>query len=88
MWKDLVRFILWRIVVPRARKNPFIQISAIVGLKSKQSGEILSTPIESSYREGLDVLDYFTSTYGSRKGLVDTAMKTAASGYLTVNSLM
>lgn len=67
----------------RARKNPFIQISAIVGLKSKQSGEILSTPIESSYREGLDVLDYFTSTYGSRKGLVDTAMKTAASGYLT-----
>lgn len=67
----------------RARKNPFIQISAIVGLKSKQSGEILSTPIQSSYREGLDVLDYFTSTYGSRKGLVDTAMKTAASGYLT-----
>lgn len=67
----------------RARKNPFIQISAIVGLKSKQSGEILSSPIQSSYREGLDVLDYFTSTYGSRKGLVDTAMKTAASGYLT-----
>ncbi len=67
----------------RARKNPFIQISAIVGLKSKQSGEILPTPIQSSYREGLDVLDYFTSTYGSRKGLVDTAMKTAASGYLT-----
>ena len=67
----------------RARKNPFVQISAIVGLKSKQSGEILSTPIQSSYREGLDVLDYFTSTYGSRKGLVDTAMKTAASGYLT-----
>lgn len=67
----------------RARKNPFVQISAIVGLKSKQSGEILSAPIQSSYREGLDVLDYFTSTYGSRKGLVDTAMKTAASGYLT-----
>ena len=67
----------------RARKNPFRQISAIVGQKSKQSGEILSTPIQSSYREGLDMLDYFTSTYGSRKGLVDTAMKTAASGYLT-----
>lgn len=67
----------------RARKNPFSQISAIVGLKSRQDGEILSTPIQSSYREGLDVLDYFTSTYGSRKGLVDTAMKTAASGYLT-----
>ena len=67
----------------RARKNPFRQISAIVGLKSKQSGEILPTPIQSSYRDGLDMLDYFTSTYGSRKGLVDTAMKTAASGYLT-----
>ncbi|MDE0323915.1 MAG: DNA-directed RNA polymerase subunit beta' [Candidatus Poribacteria bacterium] len=67
----------------RARKNPFTQISAIIGLKAKQSGEILIPPITSSYREGLDVLDYFNSTYGSRKGLVDTAMKTAASGYLT-----
>ena len=67
----------------RARKNPFMQISAVVGLKAKQSGEILIPPITSSYREGLDVLDYFNSTYGSRKGLVDTAMKTAASGYLT-----
>ena len=67
----------------RARKNPFMQISAIVGLKSDQSNNILSTPITTSYREGLDVLDYFNSTYGSRKGLVDTAMKTAASGYLT-----
>ena len=67
----------------RARKNPFMQISAIVGLKSDQSNNILSTPITASYREGLDVLDYFNSTYGSRKGLVDTAMKTAASGYLT-----
>ncbi|MCY3550864.1 MAG: DNA-directed RNA polymerase subunit beta' [Candidatus Poribacteria bacterium] len=67
----------------RARKNPFTQISAVIGLKAKQSGEILIPPITSSYREGLDVLDYFNSTYGSRKGLVDTAMKTAASGYLT-----
>ena len=67
----------------RARKNPFTQISAIVGLKSKQDGKILEDPIRSSYREGLDVLDYFFSTFGSRKGLVDTAMKTAASGYLT-----
>ena len=67
----------------RARKNPFMQISAVVGLKAKQSGEILIPPITSSYREGLDILDYFNSTYGSRKGLVDTAMKTAASGYLT-----
>ena len=67
----------------RARKNPFMQISAVIGLKAKQSGEILIPPITSSYREGLDILDYFNSTYGSRKGLVDTAMKTAASGYLT-----
>ena len=67
----------------RARKNPFTQISAVIGLKAKQSGEILIPPITSSYRDGLDVLDYFNSTYGSRKGLVDTAMKTAASGYLT-----
>ena len=67
----------------RARKNPFMQISASIGLKAKQSGEILIPPITSSYREGLDVLDYFNSTYGSRKGLVDTALKTASSGYLT-----
>ncbi len=67
----------------RARKNPFTQISAVIGLKAKQTGDILIPPITSSYREGLDVLDYFNSTYGSRKGLVDTAMKTAASGYLT-----
>ncbi len=67
----------------RARKNPFMQISAVIGLKAKQSGEILIPPITTSYRDGLDVLDYFNSTYGSRKGLVDTAMKTAASGYLT-----
>ena len=67
----------------RARKNPFMQISAVIGLKAKQTGEILIPPITSSYREGLDVLDYFNSTYGSRKGLVDTALKTAHSGYLT-----
>ena len=67
----------------RARKNPFMQISAVIGLKAKQSGDILLPPITTSYRDGLDVIDYFNSTYGSRKGLVDTAMKTAASGYLT-----
>ena len=77
----------------RARKDPFMQISAFVGLKAKQDGDILIPPIGTStqreggflcsYREGLDVLDYFNSTYGSRKGLVDTALKTASSGYLT-----
>ncbi|MCG9129561.1 hypothetical protein JT359_18380, partial [Candidatus Poribacteria bacterium] len=63
----------------RARKNPFRQISAIIGQKSKQDGDILPEPIRNSYRKGLSMLDYFNSTYGSRKGLVDTAMKTAAS---------
>ncbi|CAI8013325.1 DNA-directed RNA polymerase subunit beta' [Geodia barretti] len=67
----------------RARKDPFMQISAFIGLKAKQDGDILIPPIFCSYREGLDVLDYFNSTYGSRKGLVDTALKTAHSGYLT-----
>ena len=82
----------------RARKDPFMQISAFIGLKAKQDGDILIPPIGTStyregdsdlpnyfcsYREGLDVLDYFNSTYGSRKGLVDTALKTAHSGYLT-----
>ena len=75
----------------RARKNPFMQISAFIGLKARQDGNILIPPIGTStddeyfcsYREGLDVLDYFNSTYGSRKGLVDTALKTASSGYLT-----
>ncbi len=75
----------------RARKNPFMQISAFIGLKARQDGNILVPPIGTSteneyfcsYREGLDVLDYFNSTYGSRKGLVDTALKTASSGYLT-----
>ena len=77
----------------RARKDPFMQISAFIGLKAKQDGDILIPPIGTatqreggflcSYREGLDVLDYFNSTYGSRKGLVDTALKTASSGYLT-----
>ena len=77
----------------RARKDPFMQISAFIGLKARQDGNILIPPIGTStqreggflcsYREGLDVLDYFNSTYGSRKGLVDTALKTASSGYLT-----
>src|SRR5207247_2830847 len=50
---------------------------------AKPSGEIIETPITSNFREGLTVLEYFTSTHGARKGLADTALKTADSGYLT-----
>lgn len=59
------------------------QISGMRGLMSKPSGEILETPILSNFKEGLTVLEYFNSTHGARKGLADTALKTANSGYLT-----
>jgi len=55
---------------------------------AKPSGEIIETPITSNFREGLDVLQYFVSTHGARKGLADTALKTANSGYLTRSLLM
>ena len=53
------------------------------GLMAKPSGEIIETPIKANFREGLTVLEYFSSTHGARKGLADTALKTADSGYLT-----
>ena len=53
------------------------------GLMAKPSGEVIETPITSNFREGLTVLQYFISTHGARKGLADTALKTADSGYLT-----
>ena len=53
------------------------------GLMAKPSGEIIETPITANFREGLSVLEYFISTHGARKGLADTALKTANSGYLT-----
>src|SRR6202042_1147981 len=53
------------------------------GLMAKPSGEIIETPITANFREGLTVLQYFISTHGARKGLADTALKTADSGYLT-----
>lgn len=59
------------------------QLAGMRGLMAKPSGEIIETPITSSFREGLSVLQYFTSTHGARKGLADTALKTANSGYLT-----
>lgn len=59
------------------------QLGGIRGLMAKPSGEIIETPIKSNFREGLSVLEYFSSTHGARKGLADTALKTADSGYLT-----
>jgi len=59
------------------------QLSGMRGLMAKPSGEIIETPIKSNFREGLSVLEYFSSTHGARKGLADTALKTADSGYLT-----
>ncbi|MCY4414629.1 MAG: DNA-directed RNA polymerase subunit beta' [Alphaproteobacteria bacterium] len=59
------------------------QLMGMRGLLAKPSGEIVETPIVSNFKEGLSVLEYFTSTHGARKGLADTALKTANSGYLT-----
>jgi DNA-directed RNA polymerase subunit beta' len=59
------------------------QLAGMRGLMAKPSGEIIETPIKSNFREGLTVLEYFSSTHGARKGLADTALKTADSGYLT-----
>ncbi|QNN25257.1 DNA-directed RNA polymerase subunit beta' [Planctomycetales bacterium ZRK34] len=59
------------------------QLAGMRGLMSKPSGEIIETPIRANFREGLNVLEYFSSTHGARKGLADTALKTADSGYLT-----
>ncbi len=59
------------------------QLGAMRGLMAKPSGEIIETPITSNFKEGLTVLEYFNSTHGARKGLADTALKTANSGYLT-----
>ncbi|MCM3903329.1 MAG: hypothetical protein ND866_16630 [Pyrinomonadaceae bacterium] len=59
------------------------QLAGMRGLMAKPSGEIIETPIRANFREGLDVLQYFISTHGARKGLADTALKTADSGYLT-----
>jgi DNA-directed RNA polymerase subunit beta' len=59
------------------------QLAGMRGLMSKPNGEIIETPIKANFREGLSVLEYFSSTHGARKGLADTALKTADSGYLT-----
>ncbi|MFL7793033.1 MAG: DNA-directed RNA polymerase subunit beta', partial [Anaerolineae bacterium] len=63
--------------------NPIAQLAGMRGLMSDPSGRIIEQPIRSSFREGLSALEYFISTHGSRKGLADTAMRTADAGYLT-----
>ncbi len=67
----------------RGSFNQLRQLGAMRGLMAKPSGEIIETPITANFREGLTVLQYFISTHGARKGLADTALKTANSGYLT-----
>ena len=67
----------------RGSKQQIRQLAGMRGLMAKPSGEIIETPITANFREGLHVLQYFISTHGARKGLADTALKTADSGYLT-----
>jgi DNA-directed RNA polymerase subunit beta' len=67
----------------RGSKLQIRQLSGMRGLMAKPSGEIIENPITASFREGLTVLEYFISTHGARKGLADTALKTADAGYLT-----
>ncbi|MDD5496045.1 MAG: DNA-directed RNA polymerase subunit beta' [Candidatus Omnitrophica bacterium] len=67
----------------RGSKLQIRQLAGMRGLMAKPSGEIIETPITANFREGLTVLEYFISTHGARKGLADTALKTADSGYMT-----
>ncbi|MDX6766067.1 MAG: DNA-directed RNA polymerase subunit beta' [Candidatus Methylacidiphilales bacterium] len=67
----------------RGNRNQVRQLAGMRGLMAKPSGEIIERPILASFREGLSVLEYFISTHGARKGLADTALKTADSGYMT-----
>jgi DNA-directed RNA polymerase subunit beta' len=67
----------------RGSKQQIRQLAGMRGLMAKPSGEIIETPITANFREGLNVMEYFISTHGARKGLADTALKTADSGYLT-----
>ncbi len=67
----------------RGNVSQLQQLAGMRGLMAKPSGEIIETPIRANFREGLKILEYFSSTHGARKGLADTALKTADSGYLT-----
>ena len=67
----------------RGTMNQLVQITGMRGLMANASGETISVPVKSSFKDGLSVLEYFISTHGARKGLADTALRTADSGYLT-----
>ena len=67
----------------RGSETQLRQLAGMRGLMARPSGEIIENPITSNFKEGLSVLEYFNSTHGARKGLADTALKTASSGYLT-----
>ena len=67
----------------RGSNSQITQLAGMRGLMANPSGEIIELPIKSNFREGLTVLEYFISTHGARKGLADTALRTADSGYLT-----
>ena len=67
----------------RGNKQQIRQLAGLRGLMAKPSGDIIEKPILANFREGLSVLEYFISTHGARKGLADTALKTADSGYMT-----
>src|SRR5690349_7285425 len=68
---------------PRGSAKHIRQLAGIRGLMSNPKGEIIERPIKANFMEGLTVLEYFISTHGARKGLADTALRTADSGYLT-----
>ena len=76
---------VWMMSHSGARGSPaqMRQLAGMRGLMAKPSGEIIEQPIIANFKEGLSVLEYFNSTHGARKGLADTALKTANSGYLT-----
>ena len=76
---------VWMYSDSGARGSPaqIRQLSGMRGLMTKPDGSIIETPITANFREGLSVMQYFISTHGARKGLADTALKTANSGYLT-----
>ncbi len=67
----------------RGNRQQVRQLAGVRGLMAKPCGDIIEKPILSNFREGLTVLEYFISTHGARKGLADTALKTADSGYMT-----
>ena len=67
----------------RGSKNQIRQLAGMRGLMASASGRTIEVPVKANFREGLSVLEFFVSTHGSRKGLADTALRTADSGYLT-----